>query len=223
MSRRAFTRPACPLIMCSVFAAAAAACGGSDGGYITSSRNALTTPASPTVTSNTSDASGHAAPTPATPSTPHGDAFGTASNVSGSCPTITFTAGNKTVATNASTKFDRGSCSTVANGVDVAARGPIQTDGSILAEVVDVRVPPPANQPTEVLTFGTIAQLSGTCPSLAFALGTQAVSTNASTTFNGTACANLANGTHVDVAGVTQSSGSILAARVDSGREHSPH
>jgi Domain of unknown function (DUF5666) len=61
---------------------------------------------------------------------------GAVSNLSGTCPTLTFTVQRTTVKTNGTTKFER-PCSRIANGTRVEVEGRRQADGSILATEVD--------------------------------------------------------------------------------------
>jgi len=62
---------------------------------------------------------------------------------------------------------------------------------------------------------GAISAVSGTCPALTFTIGTTSVRTNSSTTFDGVTCAALANGRLVEVTGMRQADGSVLATRVE--------
>jgi len=59
------------------------------------------------------------------------------------------------------------------------------------------------------------APKTGTCPSIAFNVGAQKVSTNGSTEFRDSTCAALAVGDQVEVKGTRQTDGSILATRVE--------
>ena len=62
---------------------------------------------------------------------------------------------------------------------------------------------------------GTISGLTGTCPVVTFSAGTTVVSTDATTTFTGGTCLQLANGGKADVKGVKQPDGSIKATKVN--------
>ena len=55
---------------------------------------------------------------------------------------------------------------------------------------------------------------TSTCPAITFKVGTVTIVTAATTVFRGVACAQLANGTMVEVRGSTQTNGSILAFAV---------
>ena len=62
---------------------------------------------------------------------------GSVSNLSGTCPALTFTVRATTVRTNGVTRFTDGSCSRIANGVRLEVEGRRQPDGSILATEVE--------------------------------------------------------------------------------------
>ena len=64
---------------------------------------------------------------------------------------------------------------------------------------------------------GTISDLSsaGNCPAVTFMIGGRKVTTSASTTFDDVSCANLANNARVEVEGIKQADGSVLATRVE--------
>lgn len=64
---------------------------------------------------------------------------GAVSNLSGGCPTLTFTVQSTTVKTNNATKFQDGPCARVANGTRVEAEGKRQADRSILATKVEIK------------------------------------------------------------------------------------
>jgi Domain of unknown function (DUF5666) len=68
-----------------------------------------------------------------------GDLEGTVSNRSGTCPTLTFTVQATTVKTNSATKFDGGQCAGVVNGVKVEVEGTRQTDGTLVAQDVEIK------------------------------------------------------------------------------------
>ena len=61
---------------------------------------------------------------------------------------------------------------------------------------------------------GQVAGLSGTCPTLHFAVGSSRVATSAKTEYRGTTCATLANGDQVQVKATKQSDGTLLATGV---------
>src|SRR5687767_3272267 len=59
------------------------------------------------------------------------------SNLSGTCPALTFTVRATTVRTNGVTRFTDGPCSRIANGVRLEVEGRRQPDGAILATEVE--------------------------------------------------------------------------------------
>jgi hypothetical protein len=61
---------------------------------------------------------------------------------------------------------------------------------------------------------GTVAELTGTCPTLTFLLGTLRVTTTGSTYFKDGACATVQNGMTVEVNGQPQANGSLVAMLV---------
>src|SRR5262245_45360666 len=65
--------------------------------------------------------------------------------------------------------------------------------------------------PGEVELKGTVAGRTGACPSLTFAVSGSTVLTNASTKFEDAPCSSLVNGDRVEVKGVRQANGSVLA------------
>jgi hypothetical protein len=62
---------------------------------------------------------------------------GSVSNLSGTCPALTFTVRATTVRTNGVTRFTDGPCSRIANGVRLEVEGRRQPDGAILATEVE--------------------------------------------------------------------------------------
>ncbi len=62
---------------------------------------------------------------------------GTLSQLAGRCPSITFAAGGRRIATNGATEFKDGSCAALANGNSIEARGTTRADGSLLASRVE--------------------------------------------------------------------------------------
>jgi hypothetical protein len=62
---------------------------------------------------------------------------------------------------------------------------------------------------------GTIAGLSGTCPSISFTVSGSSVTTGPKTEFDDGACSTLKNGSTVEVKGTRQANGSVLASEVD--------
>lgn len=61
---------------------------------------------------------------------------GRVTNLSGGCPSVSFTLGNVVVRTTGGTDFRRGNCSHIVNGLQVEVVGTTQSDGSVLARIV---------------------------------------------------------------------------------------
>ncbi len=147
--------------------------------------------------------------------------MGTVGDLTGTCPRLTFTLGNKTVRTNAETVFMGGACADIKNTIRAGAKGAVQPDLSILASYVRFAAgapspqptPKPRPQPTPTTIQGPVGAKSGTCPNLSMKVGTQDVVTNSSTRFQGRACADLQNGDMVGVAGSAPSSGGAIVAK----------
>jgi Domain of unknown function (DUF5666) len=76
-----------------------------------------------------------------------------------------------------------------------------------------VASPPPASS-SQVELQGAATDFSGACPDRGFRIGSHAVVTNASTDFTGGACADLKDTPKVEVRGLPQADGSVLADTV---------
>jgi hypothetical protein len=129
--------------------------------------------------------------------------------------TVAHPAGTMQVVANAATSFEP-ACSWVVVGAKVDVEGMLQAGGSMLAKKVDIEV-------SEVHVQGTVlAVTGGTCGAnnLAFSVtvtnpaGTKVVHTSASTMFK-PSCGDVAVGAKVDVEGLLEPSGSVLARHVD--------
>ena len=75
-------------------------------------------------------------PEPPVPPTNEARVNGAVSALSGTCPALSFVVNNTNITTSSETRFDRGGCSAVANGVTVKVDGLKQSDGSIQARHV---------------------------------------------------------------------------------------
>lgn len=136
---------------------------------------------------------------------------GTLSLLSGTCPAISFTAGTAKVTTAATTTFKGGNCLALKNGDRVEVEGFRQTDGTMLAkDVRAVKTEAPVSEIT-----GRVSLLSGTCPAIAFTVGTTRVTTGAATRFKDGACAAIKNGKRVEVKGARQIDRTLLATVVE--------
>jgi Domain of unknown function (DUF5666) len=61
------------------------------------------------------------------------------SNLSGLCPSLTFTADDRQVSTDAQTRFTDGKCDDMRNGIDVDIDGDVLASGVILASKVELK------------------------------------------------------------------------------------
>ncbi|OFW00463.1 MAG: hypothetical protein A3I61_05005 [Acidobacteria bacterium RIFCSPLOWO2_02_FULL_68_18] len=103
----------------------------------------------------------------------------------------------------------------IAVGDHAQAKGLISADGTMMtATEIKVEDTGNDNDDEEVELSGAVADLSGTCPSVTFKIGTTTVATSASTTFAGIACSALVNGTRVEVEG-TLSGTTLTATKVE--------
>ena len=191
--RRGMTRTAVAAI-----ALVAVACGNDREGPTSASR------ASATTTTST----GTATPTTSRPTVLRGSV----SALAGTCPTLTFTLSATKVSTTASTTFAGGACTDLANGTLAAVEGAPQSDGSVMAarvliERTNAQTPPAAVQ-------GTVASLTGTCPTLMFVVGSTTVTTSSTTSFEGAGCVAIVAGEFVAAEGTRNTDGSIAAAHV---------
>ena len=57
----------------------------------------------------------------------------------GSCPSLTFTLKGSTVRTNSATRYPRGGCRDVKDGVSVTLHGIVQDDRTVLATTMEVK------------------------------------------------------------------------------------
>jgi hypothetical protein len=134
---------------------------------------------------------------------------GAISGLSGDCPTLQFTVGDKTIITSGSTRFLQTSCGSLADGMTVEVEG--AADGStIFASKVQAEDGMPGGGDDDATLRGALSGLSGQCPSLTFALQGKTVTTSAATVFKKGTCADVANGKSVEAEGIL--TGSTLAA-----------
>jgi hypothetical protein len=71
--------------------------------------------------------------------------------------------------------------------------------------------PTPTPIPSVVQVSGTVARLSGHCPSLTIVVSGTTVQATSTTSFTGGKCSDLSNGDNVDVSGTKDASGTITA------------
>ena len=140
--------------------------------------------------------------------------MGAVAGVTGTCPALTLTINGKIVVTDASTKYDIGTCDGWKTATQGAAGGALQPDGSIVAKIVRVGVANGPQAPSDQATVqGIVAGVAGACPAKSYTLDGKAVRVDAATTFEKGSCADVANGMRGGVIGKADSAGVILAKR----------
>lgn len=140
---------------------------------------------------------------------------GTVSLMSGSCPVVTFKLEGKTFKTSAATVFSGATCADVKDGARFTVSGPVQTDGSVIAEkLAPAPSLTPAFTPVAMTITGTASATSGTCPAVSFKLEAKVIKTSASTRFEPGTCADVKDGARFTISGSTQADGSVLAEKV---------
>jgi len=103
------------------------------------------------------------------------------------------------------------SLDTLKVGQSLHVIGTRQSDGSLAARLIEIDDDATGG---EFEIEGSMGGLKGTCPSLTFGVNGFSIATNGSTTFDGTACSAFKNGDKVNVKGLKQADGSVLATRL---------
>lgn len=140
---------------------------------------------------------------------------GIITGLGGQCPSISFSVSGSPVMTNAATKFEDVACSALKNGDQAEVSGVRQANNVVLADRVEKKNEDKPNVPGRVELKGTIAGLTGQCPSISFGIGGSPVTTNATTKFEDGACSTLKNGDQVEVEGTRQANNVVLASKVE--------
>jgi hypothetical protein len=131
---------------------------------------------------------------------------GSVTAVSG-CPTPTLTVGGKTIKSNADTKFIGATCSEITVGTTVQVTGTSLADGSVVASQIRIE------RGQTVQVEGSVTAFSG-CPTPTLTVGGKTIKSNADTRFISGTCSNITVGSTVQVTGVSQSDGSVLASQI---------
>jgi uncharacterized protein DUF5666/carboxypeptidase-like protein len=155
------------------------------------------------------------------------EAHGSATDLGGACPDLTFRIGSQAVAVNDSTIFVHGGCADVTNGTTVEVKGLRRPDGSILA--TNLKIDDDSHDGgnngngdendddngdgQEVEFTGTVSGLGGHCPALTFSAAGKSVTTNGSTSFL-TACSSIHDGVKLEVKGKATGNGPVTATSV---------
>jgi len=135
-----------------------------------------------------------------------------------SCPTLQFMVGTFLIKVDASTVFDKGSCSDIQVGVTVHVKGGMnRTTSSVLATRISVqtdsRGPGGPDHPVIEGDAHVASLVAGTsCPALTFRVDEWTVTVDATTTFVNGTCADLKPGRHVGVKGVVTAEHAVQAS-----------
>jgi hypothetical protein len=154
------------------------------------------------------------------PQNPEASVTGTLRSIGGTAPALSLTVNTTSVhTTNATTVRQRGNTLTLSAlqvGQKLEVEGTRRTDGSIDAAKISIEDDDENENEdeNEIELEGTMSGLTGTCPALSFSVGSRAVATNASTSFDKTACSALRSGDRVQMKGTARTDGSVLATRV---------
>ena len=154
------------------------------------------------------------------PQNPEAEFVGTLTALGGTAPALTLTVGGTTVRTSSATTVRRRgnalSLAALQVGQLLEVEGTRRTDGSVDARTITIEDgDEDENEDENEVEFdGTMSGLGGACPSLSFTAAGRAVTTNAATEFDKTACSAFRNGDRVQVKGDAQSNGSVVARRL---------
>lgn len=165
---------------------------------------------------------------------------GIVAEAAGTCPARTFTVAGGSIATDASTIFEDGTCADLANGGRVEVKGVLRADGSLLATRVELdddavddddddedddrgerRGPRETVSPLD----GTVSNLVGACPTVVFQIKGVAVVATEATVFVGGTCQTLRPSAKVIVTGEPVASAflsrpTLKASTIDITRAH---
>jgi hypothetical protein len=139
---------------------------------------------------------------------------GVITSVNASDRTIVVNGATVSVPPTATIRNQAGTLSFADLIVGVTVRLTATRSGSTItaSEVIVKESPQPVT--TTVHIEGQVSGLSGACPAITFTLSGISVSTNSATVFAGLGCGAVANGAPVNVRGIAQSNGSIMATLV---------
>ena len=134
----------------------------------------------------------------------------------GSLPTPALVVGGTNVTTTTSTvvrrRGDVQDLSVLALGMTLHVVGARQTDGSIIARMIQIK---DDGEGGAFEIAGPAGGVKGTCPTLTFSVNGYAIVTDAATTFSpAPGCAAVKSGTRVTVTGTVQANGTVLATAV---------
>ncbi|MBI3403161.1 MAG: hypothetical protein HY048_17245 [Acidobacteria bacterium] len=143
------------------------------------------------------------------------------------CPTLQFKVNGNVVQTNASTKYEGGTCASIQAGAKLTLTGSRANDHELfVATLVTFSKTSTTTTTTTTTTTDTHSDavkaegvvtglVSGTaCPTLSFRVGAYTVKVTAATTFSAGACGDVKAGATVNLVGTRQTDGSVVASRV---------
>ena len=142
---------------------------------------------------------------------------GTVSGLTGTAGAFQFTLEGRAVKGTSSTEFKGGkspSFASLANGGKAEVKGTLQ-DGFVLAQRINLHDQNDDDDADEFEARGAVAGLSGVCPVISLTLNGTTVRSNPSTKFKGATCASIANGTTIEVEGIRQADGSVVATEIE--------
>ena len=134
----------------------------------------------------------------------------------------TLTVGTRTVNVSATTRIVHGD--TVLTLTSIHIGDHIHVHGTVNGSAIDAakievengqETPGRGDEPNEVEISGSISNKGGVCPALTFTVGSTPVVTDSKTEFKNAGCSALANNVRVEVKGTKQSTGRVLATRVE--------
>ncbi|HEY8549229.1 MAG TPA: DUF5666 domain-containing protein [Vicinamibacterales bacterium] len=132
---------------------------------------------------------------------------------------VTAAAGCRWTATSSTSWLDVRGGSGAGTGtfrIQVALHVGLQPrSGSVTVEGQSITVEQQGALPGPQTLTGTVSGLSGSCPNLTFSVAGQTIRTNVLTGFPRNGCPRMSNGAEVEVRGLPQLDGSLLATRVD--------
>jgi hypothetical protein len=135
-----------------------------------------------------------------------------------SCPTLQFTISSYVIKTDAATKYEGGSCTSLKAGTTLTTLNgsrPNTSELVLYATQITIQssttAPTPA--PVSVTTDGTVTSLVGgtACPDLQFMFGTYVFKISPATAYSQASCADVKVGVHVYIAGTKRDGDSFVA------------
>jgi hypothetical protein len=151
---------------------------------------------------------------------------GAVAGLTGTASSFQFTVNGATVKGDAGTELENdddedddessdtpASFSALANGVEVHVKGTQNADGSVQAREIEIEDDADDDDDDEARVRGTLAAVTGTCPSISSSVAGVKFTTSAATRFDN-ACSSFSAGNSVEVRGRRNADGSIAASRM---------